>query len=196
MATVQSQQDKLLAQNALAKRKAGKSLTVAEKTALQRVQNATLLDMLRAMQPKAFNDLFGIQAVQRNQWEETLDIPCGRGRETIDMFKVASRIKDIFSKRKEIARIFDKSGAADPESEEKIKKLQLQNEKLQIELDELKCQLKPIEDVDLMFRAYVGLFAEANKTLRKTFPEAYEIVEDTINRALELHRSNMWESDA
>lgn len=119
-----SESDQNLAQKALLKRKAGESLTKSEERALAEALESRLAEMLRDIRPKFFNDLFGIQNLQRNQWEETLKIPCGRGRDSINLFEVCSAIRGIFSKRGEIAA--GSAGAA----ELKIKKLEAEIEKL------------------------------------------------------------------
>ncbi|MEZ6097251.1 MAG: hypothetical protein R3C03_24010 [Pirellulaceae bacterium] len=120
-----AENDQILATSALEKIRQGIAPTKSEARALEAVKEQKLSEMLRAVRAKFFNDLFGIQNNQRNQWEETLDIPCGRGRESIDLFAVCASIRTIFSKRMEIA-----SGSQDS-AQLKIEKLQAEIEKLQ-----------------------------------------------------------------
>lgn len=117
--------DKLLVQQALAKRRAGQELTERERAALNRAQSEAQADLLRAVSPTLFCDLFGIQNNQRNLWEEQLGIPCGRGRKAIDLYAVGAVLRKICSKRVELSEATPDMHAT------KLRKMQAEIEKLE-----------------------------------------------------------------
>jgi phage terminase Nu1 subunit (DNA packaging protein) len=100
---VSEQTDQLKVQAALEKQRLGKELSSADVALIQRMRQQVALDELRRMSPKMFCSLFGIQHNQRNLWEEQLNIPCGKGRETIDLFAVAAVLRKICGRRAELA---------------------------------------------------------------------------------------------
>lgn len=100
---VADESDKLLIQSGLAKKRLGQPLKRSEQAALQRAQDKHLAESLRAIAPKLFNELFGIQNNQRNLWEDQLKIPCGRGREAIDLYAVGGVLRTLCSRRVELS---------------------------------------------------------------------------------------------
>lgn len=106
----------------------GQELTPAERSAIDRARETAIIQSLRSISPKTFCEIFGIQNVQRYQWEETLQVPCGRGRESIDLFQVGAAFKKIMSKRMELAADTpDIQAKKIQKLDEEIEKLKLQN---------------------------------------------------------------------
>lgn len=123
-----------LLRSASSKKRTGGKLTSSEQAAWNRYNIRLVNDAVRTMTPKHFCELFGIQHNQRNQWEEKLQIPCGKGRETIDLFAVAAVLRKICGRRADLSG--DDANLAEKKSrkvDEEILKLQEQVVRLRTE---------------------------------------------------------------
>jgi hypothetical protein len=89
--------DQRLANSYREKVRQGKQPTKAESRAHQQVIESATLEQLRNCSPKFFCTLFGVQNKQRYDWEDRYQFPCGRGRDTIDLFAVSNKIKELIA---------------------------------------------------------------------------------------------------
>jgi hypothetical protein len=187
-----SEFDQILASQALQKLKSGQELTKSEKKALQAAKDAKQTELLREVKPKFFNDLFGIQNLQRYQWEDVLSIPCGRGRETIDLFAVCAAIRIIFSRRMELAAgTPDMSERKLQKLEEEIKKLQNQNVKQKTENELLARERLPKQLIVSRLDKMSGIIRGVGEDLARKSKLSGDEAQRMLNHALEQFRREL-----
>jgi len=138
---LEQQQDESLARQAMAKRRAGQTVTKAEIAALARFENLATLRRLQKVTPKFFREITGMQTKQLHDWEDRYNIPCGRGRETINVLDVFAGIRNLISDFAKGKRTGGGSEATDQtEGELKIEKAQKQIAKLEEQVRKLRME--------------------------------------------------------
>ena len=137
------QADEQLARAAIEKRRLGQVPPKKELKALERVQERTLMRQLSAIRPVLFRKLTGMQTKQLHDWEDKYNIPCGRGREEISLFRVFDALRKLIADNKLSinAEGVSKAEAQKTKLEKEIEKLEEQIRKLQNENEHSERQL-------------------------------------------------------
>ncbi len=198
--------DEQLVSSFLSKQQNNETPTAAETRAYQRALDSCVLNQLKSVTPSFFNRLFGIQNKQRFDWEVRYEFPCGRSRKAIDVTAVMEAIKHlIVVNRKSIGTghasgkqatedDIDINEAKRLEAIERRKKTEVQREKIQLELTELRRQQIPIEDVRECFDMFSGFVARlrrhCNPTVKKTGETVKNAFLDSLQRYSESIKSD------
>jgi hypothetical protein len=193
-----------LVQSFLAKQASNKTPTAAEARAYQRALDSRVLSQLKSVSPDFFNQLFAIQNKQRFDWEERYEFPCGRARKSIDVLAVLQAIKHLIAVNRKYLGIgkaksetvgddeIDINEAKRLEAIERRKKTEVQREKITIELDALKRQLIPVDDVRECFDLICNVWTRVSKQLQKSgLEDAWNIVESGLEEAREAFEKEM-----
>lgn len=134
---IAQQQDDKLARSALRKQAEDGRPTAQELAALSRVQSRRLILQLQRLTPKQFREIMqGMQTKQLHDWEDRYLIPCGRGRERINLLEVLARIRKIFAELTKGGVDLGQKAKKDQTLE--VEKQQKQIEKLTEQINKLK----------------------------------------------------------
>lgn len=148
---IAASQDRELIQSALDKRKRGKRLTSAEIAALARAEERRLLDGVQRLPPKTFATISGLQTKQMHDWENRYAIPCGRGRESINLLDVFTAIRAWIADEANAAKGSAGGKGSQPKKaellERQIRKLEQQIRKLENENEENEGRTIPKESL-------------------------------------------------
>lgn len=190
--TPEEQRDLELARSARDKRARGLVPTTVEVNAEDRVREAAAARLMLAMRPSFFQSFFDIQSKQCKDWEERYNIPCGKGRKTINLAEVFAALRGLIARNKSLLDTSDGDNGGDVTSLKRdklaaeVRKLESQREKLLVEIQEKQRQVVPIEHMRERLGRMAGYLRQLGDTFARksdlTGPRAQAMLNDTIGK--------------